>query len=275
MLQAHDANAWGLYTHVFLAQWLVWGVPLLDGELRRAVARYPKLVMAGACLPDLALVGPAVGTRAFDQTHCWQNARTLLNSVQNDSERALVVGYYSHLFADVVAHHHFVPAHERLWVDWPMLAHTISEWSMDAHVAPHLMATPTRLLRDGEGEIVALISRHFELPADQARRAMRLLAQADYGLRGSRLPQFLYRSAKRLDKQVSPRFDYFVSSTSARFSEFNRVLSGDSPILDANGGSAKVAQARLDQFSRHQIKRGQPLPVDCFYGSAEPLSAQL
>ena len=52
LLQSTSAHAWGLYTHVFFAQWLVWGVPFLDGELRRAVARYPKLVMAGACLPD-------------------------------------------------------------------------------------------------------------------------------------------------------------------------------------------------------------------------------
>ena len=71
LLQASNAHAWGLYTHVFLAQWLIWGVPLLNGELRRAVARYPKLVMAGACLPDLALVGRLAGTRAFEQTHCW------------------------------------------------------------------------------------------------------------------------------------------------------------------------------------------------------------
>ena len=266
LLQAHDALAWGLYTHIFLAQWLVWGVPLLDGQLRRSVLRYPKLVMAGACLPDLALVGPWVGTRAFEHTHCWKNASVLLQSAQNDAERALVVGYYSHLFADVLAHHHFVPAHERLWVDWPMLAHTVSEWAMDAHVSGHLMARPGQLLRDGEAEIVMLVSRHFQLPVDQARRAVQTLANADSGLRWSRLPQFLYRGVKRLDRRTARRFNYFISETSARFSEFNRVLAGDSPILDANGGSAAVAQARLSQFSRQQIKRGQPLPEDCFYG---------
>ncbi|MHB0990752.1 MAG: zinc dependent phospholipase C family protein [Burkholderiales bacterium] len=268
LLQAHDAIAWGLYTHIFLAQWLVWGVPLLDAELRRAVLRYPKLVMAGACLPDLALVGPFVGTRAFEHTHCWNNASSMLASAQTDGERALIVGYYSHLFADVLAHHHFVPAHERLWSDWPMLAHTVSEWAMDAHVGKHLMANPAQLLRDGEVEIVALVSRHFMLPPEQARRAVKTLAGADYLLRWSRLPQFLYRSVKRFDKRVPRRFNYFISETSARFGEFNRVLAGDSPLLDANGGPVAAAQARLNQFSRHQIKRGQPLPEDCFYGSS-------
>ena len=268
LLHASDANAWGLYTHVYFAQWLLWGMPLLDGELRRAVLRYPKLVMAGACLPDLALVGRLAGTRALDNTHCWKSAGLMLDSAQDDAERALVVGYYSHLFADVVAHHHFVPAHERLWVDWPMLAHTVSEWSMDAHLSEHLLSTPTQLLRAGEAEIIVLVSRHFQLPAEQAGKAVRMLAQADHALRWSRLPQGLYRNVVRLDKRAIRRFNYFISETSARFSEFNRVLAGDSPILDANGGSAKVAQARLDQFSQHQIKRGQPLPEDCFYGGS-------
>ena len=267
LLQANDANAWGLYTHVYFAQWLLWGVPLLDSELRRAVSRYPKLVMAGACLPDLAIIGRVVGTRAFEQTHNWQDASRMLQSAQNDAERAIAVGYYSHLFADVVAHHHFVPAHERLWLDWPMLAHTVSEWAMDAHLSEHLLSTPSQLLRAGELDIVPFVSRHFALPEQQTRKAVRVLARADQGLRWCRLPQGLYRNVVRLDKRVVRRFNYFISETSARFAELNRVLAGDSPILDANGGCAKMAQQRLAQFSDHQIKRGQPLPDDCFYGS--------
>ena len=267
LLQANDANAWGLYTHVYFAQWLLWGVPLLDAELRRAVSRYPKLVMAGACLPDLAIVGRAVGTLAFERTHNWQDAARMLQSAENDAERALAVGYYSHLFADVVAHHHFVPAHERLWLDWPMLAHTVSEWAMDAHLSEHLLATPSQLLRAGELDIVPLVSRHFALPEKRARTAVRVLARADQGLRWCRLPQGLYRNVVRMDKRVVRRFNYFISETSSRFSELNRVLAGDSPILDANGGCAKMAQQRLAQFSDYQIKRGQPLPEDCFYGS--------
>lgn len=270
LLQANDANAWGLYTHVYFAQWLLWGVPLLDSELRRAVSRYPKLVMAGACLPDLALVGRAVGTRAFEQTHNWQGAVRMLQMAQNDAERALAVGYYSHLFADVVAHHHFVPAHERLWLDWPMLTHTVSEWAMDAHVSEHILASPGKLLCDGELEIVALVSRHFELPVKQATTALRVLARADQGLRWCKLPQGLYRNVIRMDKRVPQRFDYFISETSARFGELNRVLAGDSPLLDANGGCAKMAQQRLAQFSDHQIKQGQPLPTDCFFGASSP-----
>ena len=264
LLQANDVYAWGLYTHVYFAQWLIWGVPLLDAELRRAVMRYPKLVMAGACLPDLALVGRAVGTKAFTQTHNWQQAQIMLDAARDDEERALLVGFYSHLFADVVAHHYFVPAHEHLWLDCPLLTHAISEWMMDAHLSPHVLAAPRQLLRDSEVEIVRFVAFHFALPASQAQSAVRLLARADHGLRWCRLPQFLYQQVMRWDRRVVVRFNYFINVTSTRFAELNQVLAGASPVLDANGGCAKVAKQRLTAFSLGQIKRGHPLPEDCF-----------
>lgn len=265
LLQSGSAHAWGLYTHVFIAQWLLWGAPLLDTELRRAVSRYPKLVMAGACMPDLALVGSWVGTQAFERTHCWHNAAEMLAGTQNDEERALMVGFYSHLFADVVAHHHFVPAHELMWGDWPIVVHAISEWSMDAHIRHQVSCSPRELLRSNEAVIVRLLSHHFEITEHQARRAVRLLAQADGVLRGMQLPQWLYRMAIRFDHRIERRFDYFIGQTSTRFTEFNRVLSGELPQPDANGGCAQVAQVRLEQYSYHQIKLGQPLPQDCYF----------
>jgi hypothetical protein len=264
LLQANDVYAWGLYTHVYFAQWLIWGVPLLDGELRRAVIRYPKLVMAGACLPDLALVGRAVGTRAFACTHDWATAQTMLNNARNDEERALTVGFYSHLFADIVAHHHFVPAHERLWMDFPLVTHTVSEWMMDAHLSAFVLATPRQLLTDADAEIAAFVTYHFALPVSQAQAAVRLLARADNGLRWCRAPQFLYRQVMRLDTRVVVRFDYFINVTSTRFSELNQVLAGVSPMLGANGGCAKRAQQHLDSYTPQQIQCGHPLPDDCF-----------
>lgn len=265
LLQSTSAHAWGLYTHVFFAQWLVWGVPLLDGELRRAVARYPRLVLAGACLPDLALVGRLVGTEAFDRNHCWENARLLLASAENDAERALAVGFYSHLFADVVAHHHFVPAHERMWVDWPMVAHAVSEWAMDAHVSRQVMLPPATLLRGAQAEIVPWLSRHYHLSAQQVAGAMRWLANADALLRGSRLSQGLYVGLLHTDGRAPQRFNYYLRETHARFADINRVLAGDLPQPDANGGCAHAAQNRLAAFSEHQLRLGHPLPPDCFY----------
>jgi hypothetical protein len=55
MLMAPDALAWGLQTHVFLAQWLLAAAPFADPRIRAAASRLPRLVLAGACLPDVSL----------------------------------------------------------------------------------------------------------------------------------------------------------------------------------------------------------------------------
>jgi hypothetical protein len=135
LLFAGDALAWGLYTHVYFAQLLVWAVPLLDPTLRRAVRRFPARLMAGACLPDLALVGSTARTRAFDDSHRWETAHALLQAADDDETRACAVGAISHLWVDIIAHNHFVPAHEHLWWNVPMLTHAASEWAMDRQLS--------------------------------------------------------------------------------------------------------------------------------------------
>jgi len=111
-LFAPEALAWGLQTHVFLAQWLLAAAPFADPQIRAAVRRLPGLVLAGACLPDLALAGRALGLAAFRRAHQWSTLRRLAAACW-DEERAIAVGYASHLLADVVAHNRFVPEHER------------------------------------------------------------------------------------------------------------------------------------------------------------------
>lgn len=59
ILHSGSALAWGLETHIYFSQLLIWAIPLADGAFRRAAGRFPHLVMAGACLPDLSLVGGA------------------------------------------------------------------------------------------------------------------------------------------------------------------------------------------------------------------------
>ena len=38
LLFSADAHAWGLYTHVYFAQLLLWTTPLADPRFRKAVA---------------------------------------------------------------------------------------------------------------------------------------------------------------------------------------------------------------------------------------------
>ncbi len=80
LLYSSDALAWGLYTHVYFAQQLVWTVPLAEPRFRRAMCAFPGWVMAGACLPDLSLTGQHAGTYDFKQTHQWDLAHDRVRS---------------------------------------------------------------------------------------------------------------------------------------------------------------------------------------------------
>lgn len=263
LFHAGDALAWGLYTHVYFAQLLVWAVPLLDPELRRAAMRFPRLVMAGACLPDLALVGPRIGTRAFDQNHRWDTAHALIDAAIDDETRALAVGYTSHLLVDVIAHNHFVPAHEKLWLDVPLLTHVAVEWAMDAHLSKHLFATPGELLESEAAVMADFVGQHTGCGAALTGEALRLLARADRFLRGSGLPRACYRMF-RLDSGLRRRFDAYIEATAMRLGQINRVLANEAPAWEAELLCPVTKQAHLAQFSKDELSALMPLPQDLF-----------
>ncbi len=258
-----DALAWGLQTHVYFAQLLLWAVPLLDPRLRAAVARFPRLVMAGACLPDLALAGPRVGSHAFADSHRWETAHAMLADAECQAEEALAVGYASHLLVDVIAHNHFVPAHEKLWLDVPWLTHVSVEWAMDAHVARHAFARPGELLAEEERYAADFAARHFACKAPLARSALRLLAKADRQLRRARLPELCYR-AMRLDGALLPRFDAYIDATTRRLGQINRVLGQEAPAWQAELSCRTTKRALLAPFARAQLRAPLPLPSDLF-----------
>ncbi|HCA26864.1 MAG TPA: hypothetical protein DEP05_04365, partial [Betaproteobacteria bacterium] len=230
ILQSSDACAWGLLSHVYYAQLLIWAIPLADPRFSRAVKRFSHLVMAGACLPDLAIVGKGAGTKAFDANHRWETAAGLLaNAGSSDEALALALGYSSHLLVDVIAHHYFVPAHEQLWVNAPHVTHAVCEWAMDAHIAPHVFSTPGELLLGNAELLAAYVAAYWPCTHRTAARAVLTLGKADNLLRGSGLPVFLYRAANRLDSRVRRRFNHYAVQTSERLPQINRLLAGDFP----------------------------------------------
>lgn len=267
LLQSGDALAWGLHTHVYFAQLLIWSIPLLDPELRRAVVRFPRLAMAGACLPDLALVGPRLDSDAFNDTHRWASAHHLLRGARDDDERALAVGYASHLLVDVIAHNHFVPAHEKLWLDIPWLTHVTVEWAMDAHIGRHAFAHPGELLLEEELLVADFAARHFGTKGFTALKAVRLLGQADRALRRSRLPELCYRLL-RLDDSLRGRFDDYIQATGQRLRQLNRVLSHEAPAWEAEMNCPIVKRDRLRPFTRADLRALLPLPQDLFAAQA-------
>lgn len=265
LLYSSDAMAWGLYTHVYFAQQLVWAIPLADPHFRRAVSAFPNLLMAGACLPDLAVTGHHAGTHDFKQTHQWDTARNLLEQASCDEERAIALGFASHLLVDIIAHNHFVPAHEKLWINVPVLTHASSEWAMDAHVKKHVFHSPTQLLKQNQTDLANYAAAHFQCQPAKAKRAIALLANGDGILRGSRLSEGLYHTGKLLDRSLKRRFNYYLRETSQRLVQINQVIAGRNPAWHPEPPIPQLAQDRVRSHTPRQINCHLPLPLDFFW----------
>ena len=265
MLWSADAHAWGLYTHVYFAQLLLWAVPLTDARYRRAIKAFPKLVMAGACLPDLALLSEHSWGEPFSSTHHWQRARKLLDDAQSDEEYALSLGFVSHLLVDVIAHNHFVPAHEKMWGNIPILTHAACEWAMDTHVRPHLYFEPADLMRAHRNELADYVAQHFSCPHSLAKRGVDILAGAENLLRDSRLSNFCYHGGRYFDTGMQRRFNFYLKKTSLHLTHIDRILLGEMPVWDANPASSDVnLRQRIELITPMQLRHRIPLPQDVF-----------
>lgn len=264
LLFSGDACAWGLYTHVYFAQLLLWAIPVTDPRFRKALTAYPRLVLAGACLPDLSLVGAYHGAKPLDETHVWEHAHRQLAQAQNDAERALALGYSCHLLSDVIAHNHFVPAHEKMWWNIPMLTHAAAEWAMDRHIQKHLFVTPAELLDQHRHELSGYVSRHFDCEARHVWKSLRTLSKAEGLLRSSRLHEACYRGARYFDERLRQRFNYYLKETSGRMSQINRVIAGDAPQWQAEPACQETTRRQIGLCAPHQIRGRLPLPKNLF-----------
>lgn len=228
MLTSMDAHAWGLTTHIYFAHSLLWAMPALDSRFRRAIIAYPKLVMAGACLPDLSIMN-----KAFTISHQWQTAFTLLRAAQSDQERAIAVGYISHLYIDVIAHHHFVPAHEAIWFEQGMWGHILSEWAMDGYLQPLTEHSVGHLLSQEKRILASFLSDALDLPRPGLVLSLNKLIFWDKVLRVLRLPQLIHGFAHRLDQRTQRHFTYYLAQTQIALQQFQSVLDQQEPRLEA------------------------------------------
>jgi hypothetical protein len=228
---AGDALAWGLQTHLFFAQHLLLALPFADPDFRRAALRLPRLVLAGACLPDLSLVGRALGTPVFRRNHLWATQRRF-TAASCDEERAIAVGYASHLLADVVAHNRFVPEHERRIAPIAYATHALCEWAMDDYVRHAVFAEPAELLEAERGALCDIVARRLRCSEALVRRAIELLARAERALRRSRLPGLCRLLARRFDHHLAPRFEAYTRETASALAQLGAVLDGIAPEFD-------------------------------------------
>jgi hypothetical protein len=244
-----DALAWGLQTHVYFGQQVLLAAPLLDPELRRAALRFPRLVLAGACLPDLALAGAALGSRAFRRTHQWPALRRLA-AATCDEERAVALGYASHLLADVMAHNRFVPEHEQRVADIAHVTHALAEWAMDDYLRGWVWVPADELLASERAALGAIVARRWRCDEALARRMLGWLAGASRLLRASRLQRACARVVRHFDRRMAPRFEAYVRETSALLAQVGPLLDGERP-----SGEPEPAQPDVGWRSP-----GAPLP---------------
>jgi hypothetical protein len=257
-----DAWAWGLQTHAFFAQALLWLVPLTDPRLRKAASKLPQLILAGACLPDLALTS-AGRIPALDASHDWETAARLLAEAGSDEERALALGFASHLLTDIVAHNHFVPAHEMVWLDVPLVTHVAAEWAMDCYIARQLFVEPAVLLTREQSTVEKYVAQSFFCSAAQACTAMQSLARAESLLRRSGLPLLAFSVGRTVDRRLDLRFRHYLAHTLRRLPQINRLAAGEQPSWGANPCPNR-AKAALADVPGHLLRTRLPLPADLF-----------
>lgn len=245
ILYSNNASAWGLGTHIYFAHSLLWAMPMLDSRLRLAIQNFPDLVMAGACLPDLAVI-----SNTFNSTHQWQQGLKLINAAKyadSEEELAIAIGYMSHLYIDVIAHQHFVPAHEALWRHDSIATHIAAEWAMDAYLYPITPQSPSQLLRKNHLLLTSFVSQYFNCEMAHASKMLNRLSFWDSLLRGFKIPQLIYHLARGFDAQIKHHFIYYIALTQHAMPQIKLLLEGDAPIYEAELKLQSVDEMRLWQ----------------------------
>ncbi len=237
-LYALDANAWGLYTHIYFSQHLLVCIPpLLDKRIRQAMQQFPHLVLAGACLPDLAVI-----SKSFSTSHQWHISERMLENAETEQELAIAVGYASHLFVDVIAHNHFVPAHEAKWLNRTIVTHVASEWAMDGHISQHIAHPPHRLINAHMETLASYAAKTFGVHRQEAKKQLRRLSILDRLLRFSRISHGLLYLIKLRDMELVKNLGYYLTKTEHALGNFHLALNGQRPNWEPELGNLNAAE---------------------------------
>lgn len=232
-----EAYAWGLYTHVIYAHYLAFAVPFLDKRSLSVMRRLPGLVMAGACIPDLAVV-----SKQFSHSHGWGMGQRMLEKQDSDEALALALGYNSHLLIDVLAHQHFVPSFEAKWEHTSLVTHVASEWAMDAYLSKQMLGQtqnhqalplPHELLQTHHDIMVDTVAHCLGLPSKQVHTSIRRLKMADFALRRSGLPNTIYQICVLRDHEFEHKLAYYVQQIEQTMQAMPQITLGDMPHLHA------------------------------------------
>jgi hypothetical protein len=96
------AFAWGPLTHMYLGNEIFAYGPLIPAGIYALIKKYRQDFLYGNLMAD-SIIGKKY-LPDDKSSHSWDVAIRLLNSAEQDAEKAFAYGYLSHLAADTVAH---------------------------------------------------------------------------------------------------------------------------------------------------------------------------
>jgi len=100
------AEAWGGGIHLQMGLRILANLDQLPAGTAALLATHPLDYLYGCIAADITL-GKKF-THYLLHCHRWSVGKKILQSAQNDGERACAYGYLSHLAADIIAHNYFV-----------------------------------------------------------------------------------------------------------------------------------------------------------------------
>jgi hypothetical protein len=172
---------------------------------------------------------------------------------RDDRERALALGYGTHLLADVIAHNIFVPEHEARLMRGGMMAHALSEWAMDEHLKGKVADSPRDLLASEARLLAEFVARAFRCEEALAARALRQLRGADALLRASPLPRLCRRIVRLYERRLEQRFDSSVRRTTKALHSVERALAGQFVDWESSDPDGEARKRGADRRPRQHI----------------------
>lgn len=140
---------------------------------------------------------------------------------------------------------------------------------MDAHLAPLMQTSPTKLLNQHKTLIIAFITTHLEQPETVTIKAIQRLAFWDHVLRKAKIPQLIYRIAKLADDNLHKNFIYYIAKTQTALSEIGLTFNGTKPLYEPELNNLSLQQ-KIDwrEMCLLHLHHTHPQPITYFHTKA-------
>ncbi len=151
------ALAWGGGTHLLIGLEVLSRLQQLPPNLALLLGSCANDFLYGCLAADI-IIGKK-HTHYLLNCHRWRVGARLLQSAQEDPQRACAYGYLCHLAADVVAHNYYVPYKTIRSFSTISLRHTYWELRFEAFVEPAIWERAREVCRVGRPHDDALLRR--------------------------------------------------------------------------------------------------------------------